>query len=70
MVVKKIDFYCKRCKKSLGVSYEATGDESTPVLTGVTMKCHTHKCVRVLAFKNMTEGEILKRGVENGKLYV
>lgn len=70
MVVKKIDFYCKRCKKSLGVSYEATGDESTPVLTGVTMKCHTHKCVRVLAFKNMTEGEILKRGVGNGKLYV
>lgn len=70
MVIKKIDFYCKRCKKSLGVSYEATGDESTPVLTGVTMKCHTHKCVRVLAFKNMTEGYIIEHAKGSDKLYI
>ena len=35
-----IDFYCKKCKKSMKVSYMVTGNRNYPVLPRVMLKCH------------------------------
>ena len=70
MVEKRIDLYCKKCRKSMWVSYIPCGDVNAPVLSGVTMRCHTHKCIRVLTFKNVTEGDVLDKADKDGKLFV
>ena len=44
--LKVIDFYCKKCKKSMKVSYMVTGNRNYPVLPRVMMKCH--HCGRVI----------------------
>ena len=35
--LKVIDFYCKKCKKSMKVSYMVTGNRNYPVLPRVMM---------------------------------
>ena len=57
--LKVIDFYCKKCKKSMKVSYMVTGNRNYPVLPRVMMKCH--HCGRVMTLKNFKEGELLDR---------
>ena len=57
--LKVIDFYCKKCKKSMKVSYMVTGNRNYPVLPRVMMKCH--HCGRVMTLKNFKEGELLNR---------
>lgn len=68
--MKQLDFYCKKCKKSLKISYVLTGDMSTPVLKGIVMRCHTNKCVRTITLMNMTEGDILKRADKMGRVFI
>ena len=68
--MQRIDFYCKKCKKFLGVSYIPTGDSNAPVLNGIIMKCHTNKCIRTVTLKNMTEGYIVAHADKNGKLFI
>ncbi|HHX57681.1 MAG TPA: hypothetical protein GX710_06655 [Clostridiales bacterium] len=68
--MKKIDFYCKKCKKTLKVSYELTGNDDSPVMPNIVMSCHTHKCVRVMTFKNFTEGMIVAGANKEGKYFV
>ena len=51
--LKVIDFYCKKCKKSMKVSYIVTGNRNYPVLPRVMMKCH--HCGRVMTLKNFKE---------------
>ena len=65
--LKVIDFYCKKCKKSMKVSYMVTGNKNYPVLPRVIMKCH--HCGRVMTLKNFKEGELLDK-VEEDKYYI
>ena len=65
--LKVIDFYCKKCKKSMKVSYMVTGNRNYPVLPRVMMKCH--HCGRVMTLKNFKEGELLDK-VEQDKYYI
>ena len=60
--LKVIDFYCKKCKKSMKVSYMVTGNRNYPVLPRVMMKCH--HCGRVMTLKNFKEGELRIRRSE------
>ena len=65
--LKVIDFYCKKCKKSIKNSYMVTGNRNYPVLPRVMMKCH--HCGRVMTLKNFKEGELLDK-VEQDKYYI
>lgn len=64
---KVIEFYCKKCKKSMKVSYIVTGKKNYPVLPSVIMKCH--HCGRGMTFKNFKEGDLLDK-VEQDKYYL
>ena len=68
--MQEIEFYCKKCRKSMKMSYALTGDKSTPVLAGITIRCHTHKCTRVVMLKNYTEGQILAQADAQGRCYL
>ena len=65
--LKVIDFYCKKCKKCMKVSYMVTGNRNYPVLPRVMMKCH--HCGRVMTLKHFKEGELLDK-VEQDKYYI
>ena len=41
--MQQVDLYCKKCKKSMKMSYMVSGDKDAPVLTGITIRCHTNK---------------------------
>ena len=68
--LQAIDFYCKKCKKSMRISYVLTGDDNAPAMNGIIIKCHTHKCTRVVTLKNFTEGQIKSRADAQGKCYL
>ena len=68
--LQAIDFYCKKCKKSMRISYALTGDDNAPAMNGIIIKCHTHKCTRVVTLKSFTEGQILERTDALGKCYL
>ena len=68
--LQAIDFYCKKCKKSMRISYALTGDDNAPAMNGIIIKCHTHKCTRVVTLKNFTEGQIKSRADAQGKCYL
>lgn len=67
---KVVDFYCKKCKKSLGIRYTLSGDGDSLVLSGITMKCRTNKCNRVLTFKNVTERTLSAMADKNGRVFI
>lgn len=54
-----VDFYCKKCKKSLKAGHLLTGCNDTPVLPNTFMKCH--HCKRVIILKKWTEGMLIER---------
>lgn len=64
-----IDFYCKRCKKFLHVSYQATGDDNALVLPNAIIKCSHSHCKRALILKKFTEKKLLE-GAVDGKYYI
>ena len=68
--MKQIDFYCKKCKKSLKMSYVVSGNNEMPVLQGIVMRCHTNKCNRVMALKNDTEGKLIARMDKENKAFI
>ena len=68
--IKEIDFYCRKCKKGLKISYYPTGDKSTPVMNGIVIRCHTNKCVRAMVMKNYTEGQLCDIADKNGKVFI
>lgn len=59
--MQQVDLYCKKCKKSMKMSYMVSGDKDAPVLTGITIRCHTNKCTRVVMLKNFTEERLLEQ---------
>lgn len=65
-----IDFYCKKCRKSMRISCALTGDDKAPVMNGIIIKCHTRKCTRVVTLKNFTEGQIKEKTDIDGKYYL
>lgn len=65
--MQEIVFFCKRCKKSLHISYQLTGDDDALVLPNVIIKC-TH-CKRVLFLKKYTEKKLLE-GTVDGRFYI
>ncbi len=67
MKPRQIVFYCKNCKCSTKISYDISGDPDKPVLDGVRIKCH--RCKRVISLKDTTEGKVVARADEAGKLY-
>lgn len=67
---KQIDFYCKNCKKSLKISYELSGKRDERIMPGITIRCHTHKCVRVMTLKKYTEGKLVDMKTKEGKVYI
>lgn len=36
--LQAIDFYCKKCKKSMRISYALTGDDNAPAMNGIIIK--------------------------------
>ena len=68
--MQQIDFYCKKCKKSMKMSYMVSGDKDALVLRGMTIRGHTNKCTRVLMLKNFTEGRLIENADANGKCYL
>ena len=68
--MQEIEFYCKKCRKSMKMSYELTGDKDTPVMNGISIRCHTHKCTRVVTLKKYTEGKIIQRAGASGRCYL
>ena len=38
--MQAIDFYCKKCRKSMRISYALTGDRTAPAMNGIMIKCH------------------------------
>lgn len=67
---RTINFYCKKCKKNLGISYTPCGNAQATVFAGVTIKCNTNKCTRTLVFKKVTEEKILENVDKDNKFYV
>ena len=52
------------------IAYELTGDDSTPAMTGIIIRCHTNKCNRVAILKKYTEGMIKAKADAQGKCYL
>ena len=63
--MQAIDFYCKKCRKSMRISYALTGDRTAPAMNGIMIKC-----TRVVTLKNFTEGQIVERTDALGKCYL
>lgn len=68
--MQEIEFYCRKCRKTMKMSYALTGDKTTPVLTGMTIRCHTNKCTRVVMLKKYTEGQIIAQADAQGRCYL
>ena len=66
--MEEIEFYCKKCKCSMHMSYTTCGNNDTPVLTGIRMKCH--RCKKVSVLKNFTEGRIIAEADSKEKFYI
>jgi len=49
----------------------AANNNNNSINGGIAMmKCHTHKCTRVVTHKNFTEGQIVERTDARGKYYL
>ena len=68
--MQQVDLYCKKCKKSMKMSYMVSGEKDAPVLTGITIRCHTNKCTRVVMLKNFTEGRLIAQADTKGRCYL
>ena len=68
--LKQIEFYCKKCRKSMKMAYGLTGDSDAPVLPGMIIRCHINKCTRVATLKKCTEGMIIAHSTKEGKFFI
>ena len=68
--IKQIEFYCKKCRKSMKMAYFVTGDDDAPVLPGMIIRCHTNRCTRVMVLKKYTEGMLIARADKEGKVFI
>ena len=68
--LKQIKYYCKKCRKSMKMAYLLTGNDDEPALTGMIIRCHTNRCTRVMVLKKYTEGMLIARADNEGKVYI
>lgn len=68
--MQAIEFYCRKCRKTMKMAYTLTGEEESPVMTGMMIRCQTHKCTRVVALKRFTEGQLKTMCCAPGKCYL
>ena len=68
--IKQIDFYCKKCGKSMKMSYSISGDDEAPVLPGMIIRCHTNKCTRVMILKKYTERMMILQANKESKVFI
>ena len=68
--LKQIEFYCKKCRKSMKMAYLLTGNDDEPVLTGMIIRCHTNSCSRVLVQKKYSVGMLIARADIDWKVYI
>ena len=68
--MQEIEFYCKKCRKTMKMSYALIGDKDAPAMNGIIIRCHTRKCTRVVILKNFTEGKIKQRANASGRCYL
>ena len=68
--MQEVEFYCKKCRKSMKMAYTLTGDKDAPAMNGISIRCHTNKCTRVVTLKNFTEGKIIQRAESTGRCYL
>lgn len=66
--MQEIEFYCKKCKKSMKMSYMTTGNHEVPIMVGMTFKCHT--CKKVSVMKNYTEGNVVSKVDKDNRFYL
>ena len=65
----EIYFFCKKYRKSLGVTYKIIGNDDTLVLPNVVIKCSHNHCKRAMFLKNYTEKRLTENSV-GGKFYM
>lgn len=65
--MQEITFYCKKCRKSLRITYRLTGNGDAPVLPNVDIACH--HCKRVMYLKKYTEKQLVENSV-GGRFYI
>lgn len=65
--MQEIKIHYKKCKKSMGLTYNSTGNPIAPVLPNVILKCHT--CKKVSTLKNYKESMILERTDSSSSIY-
>lgn len=68
--MQEIEFFCRYCRKSMKMAYRLTGDDAAPVMAGMIIRCHTHKCTSTKVLKNFTEEELKKRADRLGRYYI
>ena len=68
--MKQIEFYCKKCKKSLKMAYVLMGNDEALVLPGMIIRCHINRCTRVMEMKKYTEGMLIARADKEGKVFI
>ena len=68
--MQEVEFYCKKCRKSMKMAYTLIGDKDAPAMNGIIIRCHTHKCTRVVTLKNFTEEKIVLRAGSTGRCYL
>ena len=68
--MQEVEFYCRKCKKSMKMSYRLSGDDNAPVMNGIMIRCHTNKCTRVVTLRNFTEGHVRNMVDTRGKVYL
>lgn len=66
--MQEIKFYCRKCRKFMGMTYSVSGDADSPVLQNIMMKCHV--CKKVSVLKNYTEGMVVARVDNEFKFYL
>lgn len=67
VAVQEIAFYCKRCKKSLHIDYQITGNDDAPVIPNIIIKCSC--CKRAMYLKKYTE-KLLLENADKGRYYI
>ena len=68
--LKEIEVCGRECRKSMKMAYLLTGNDDEPVLTGMIIRCHTNRCTRVMVLKKYTEGMLIARADNEGKVYI
>lgn len=66
--MQEINFYCKKCGKSMRISYEIKGRPRRPVMARITLKCHI--CKKVSVMRNFTEERLLIGVDKNSHYYL